>query len=181
MTDLTRKLAFGLGLIGALLCWGWVPTAAALCAGPAISLDRAGGPPSAVVVVHGTSFLAGCNDTFGPGQPPVPTPVDRGIRIEFRQFGHAQTLATVDAGQDYTFVAKVTIPPAAVEGSAAEIAAVGSNGSPAQPVTVSGAAGNLAGTGGPAWQLAGAGFLGVAIALLLRLPFRRRRSLGGNV
>jgi hypothetical protein len=92
-------------------------TASAACAGPIITVSPNSGAPGAALVVNGQSFLDGCNDTSVNGQPPAPTPPAKGITITFNQNGRSWSLGSVDAGTDYKFSFKTSVPLEVTAGS----------------------------------------------------------------
>ena len=112
----------GVAVLGLLAAWAVVlgaPEAGADCAGPTLRVNPTGGPGGSTVTLIGDYFGTNCYDTGPPplGQGYLGLP-QTGIAVTFTDAaGTPTTLATVDAGSQYHFVAEVQIPADAAIGA----------------------------------------------------------------
>ena len=129
-----RCRPWSLVLVAALVAAPFVLAsgAAADCSLPTIQVEPSEGPGGATVTVTGDAFATQCNDVNPPPGPHgVGGPPQTGVELVLTDAtGTATTLATVDADDEYAFLADVVVPPDAAVG-AARIEAV------SQPGTVS--------------------------------------------
>jgi hypothetical protein len=83
----------------------------AACAPPELSVTPTKTTPGGPIVITGTAFQDGCNDSFANGRPldPPAKPL-RHITISLVQAGRTWKLATVDAKPDATFTVTSAVP-----------------------------------------------------------------------
>jgi hypothetical protein len=118
-------LVLGL-LLGLGACTG-VGGPSSACAGPDLSVTPAKTAPGGRIIITGTAFQDGCNDTFANGRtldPPAKPLKD--ISISLVQMDRTWKLATIDqAKPDFTFTVISTVPTGVSPGKAGVQATAG--------------------------------------------------------